>query len=175
MPFGLRTRVGPRNHVLDEGPDPTMQRGNFEGGRGGPLLSIGTLYGHVCKNSWTNRDAILVMDSGGPKEACIRWGQDPPCEGAILRGKRTCLHMPYDTLPWAVQKWLNQSIYCLGCGGWAKGSTSTIVFTRWRQCALTGRHIGAMRAHWRHLANMIEPSVCSGNVALCQITVTTYY
>jgi len=31
MLFGLRTRVGPRNHVLDGGPDPPMGRGNFEG------------------------------------------------------------------------------------------------------------------------------------------------
>jgi len=31
MPFGSRTRVGPRNHVLDGGPDPPMGRGNFEG------------------------------------------------------------------------------------------------------------------------------------------------
>jgi len=30
MPFGLRTRAGPRNHVLDEGPDLPMGRGNFE-------------------------------------------------------------------------------------------------------------------------------------------------
>ena len=37
MPFGLWTQVGPRNHVLDEGPDPPMGRGNFEGGRGVPL------------------------------------------------------------------------------------------------------------------------------------------
>jgi len=32
MPFGLRTRVGSGNHVLDSGPDPSMGRGNFEGG-----------------------------------------------------------------------------------------------------------------------------------------------
>jgi len=31
IPFGLRTRVGPRNHVLDGGPDLPMGRGNFEG------------------------------------------------------------------------------------------------------------------------------------------------
>ena len=37
MPFGLRTRVGPGNRVLDEGPDPLMGRGNFEGERGPPL------------------------------------------------------------------------------------------------------------------------------------------
>jgi len=26
-----------------------------------------------CKNGRTNRDAVWVVDSGGPKEACIRW------------------------------------------------------------------------------------------------------
>ena len=33
MLFGLRTQVGPRNHVLDGGPDPPMERGNLEGER----------------------------------------------------------------------------------------------------------------------------------------------
>jgi len=36
MPFGLRTLVDPRNHVLDGDPDPPMGRGNF-GGKGRPL------------------------------------------------------------------------------------------------------------------------------------------
>jgi len=27
--------------------------------------------------------------------------------------------------------------------------------------------------HWRHLANTTEPSVCGGDAALCQITLTT--
>ena len=31
------------------------------------------------------------------------------------------------------------------------------------------------RAHWRHLANTIEQSVCGGDAALCQITLTTRY
>jgi len=31
------------------------------------------------------------------------------------------------------------------------------------------------REHWRHLANTVEPSVCCGDVALCQITFTTCY
>jgi len=30
-----------------------------------------------------------------------------------------------------------------------------------------------MWAHWRHLANTTEPSVCGGNAVLCQITLTT--
>ena len=36
MPFGLRTRVGPRNHVLDRGPDPPWE-GAILRGRGAPL------------------------------------------------------------------------------------------------------------------------------------------
>ena len=31
MPFGLRTHMGTRNHVLDGDPDP-QGKGNFEGG-----------------------------------------------------------------------------------------------------------------------------------------------
>jgi len=34
MPFGLRTRAGQGNHVLDGSPDPAMGRGNVDGGRG---------------------------------------------------------------------------------------------------------------------------------------------
>jgi len=34
---------------------------------------------------------------------------------------------------------------------------------------------GAMWAHWRHLANTIEPSVCGGDAVLCQITLTTCF
>ena len=30
-----------------------------------------------------------------------------------------------------------------------------------------------MGAHWRHLANTIEPSICGGNAVLCRITLTT--
>jgi len=37
MLFGLRTQVGLENHVLDGGPDPPMERGDFEGERGVPL------------------------------------------------------------------------------------------------------------------------------------------
>ena len=37
MPFGLRIRVGPGNHVLDGGPNPPMGNGNFYGRMGGPL------------------------------------------------------------------------------------------------------------------------------------------
>jgi len=64
MPFGLRTWVGPRNHVLD-------------------------------------------------------WGPDPPCKGAILRGKGSLIVKCRDSLRSSVQKQLNRSRGSLGCGlGW---------------------------------------------------------
>jgi len=31
------------------------------------------------------------------------------------------------------------------------------------------------RAHWRNLANTTEPSICGGDAALCQITLTSRY
>jgi len=37
MPFGLRTRVGPANHVLHGGPDPAWEVAIFRGERGVPL------------------------------------------------------------------------------------------------------------------------------------------
>jgi len=43
-------------------------------------------------------DAVWVMDSGGPKEACTRGGPDPHAKGQFL-GERTCLGMPDNTLP----------------------------------------------------------------------------
>jgi len=35
-----------------------------------------------CKNGSTDRESVCVVDSGGPKEACIRWGCTlaPPAE-----------------------------------------------------------------------------------------------
>ena len=40
----------------------------------------------------------------------------------------------------------------------------------WRKCALPCGH---MWAHWRHVANTTEPSVCGGDAVLYQITLTT--
>ena len=84
-------------------------------------------------------------------------GATTHAKGQLL-GERTCWGMPNDTLQWPLQKWLNQSICLLHCGlGWAKGSTSSIVFARWRQCALVRGHI---RATWRIWLN------CPSSVAM---------
>ena len=38
MPFGLRTRVGPGNHVLDGDPDPPWEGAILRGGKGRPIV-----------------------------------------------------------------------------------------------------------------------------------------
>jgi len=48
MQFGFRRRVDPR---IDRGANPHTGRDNFEGGRGGPQSSIGTLCGELCKTA----------------------------------------------------------------------------------------------------------------------------
>jgi len=77
-----------------------------------------------------------------------------------------------DTLWSYEQKRLNRSICRLGCGlGWAKGSTSSLVFVMWRQWEhvqsyLPGGANVPSWGHWRHLANTNEPPVCCGDAAL---------
>jgi len=52
MPFGLRTRVSSRNHVLDGGPDPPIGRGNFQQKRGRPIVKYAdTLRSSVRKTA----------------------------------------------------------------------------------------------------------------------------
>jgi len=38
-----------------------------------------------------------------------------------------------------------------------------------------GKHVLGGGSHWRNLANTIEPSMCGGDAAFCQITLTTCY
>jgi len=84
-----------------------------------------------------------VAGSDGPKKSCIRYGVQMPHGKGQCWGK-SCPVIKYrDFLTWAVQKWLKRSICRMGCGlGLAEGSTSSIVFARWRKCAHMERHIG---------------------------------
>jgi len=48
-----------------------------------------------CKNSWTDRDAVWVEDSAGPKEPCFRWGSRSPMgrgnfEGSLYSLRTLC-------------------------------------------------------------------------------------
>ena len=75
MPFDLRTQVGPKNHVLDGGPDPLKGRGKYEGERGVPLQSIRTLSSHLCKGEpiempfglWARTGRRNHVLDGGPE------------------------------------------------------------------------------------------------------------
>jgi len=50
MPFGLRTRLGPQNHVLGGGPGPP-QEGAILRGKGRLIVKYrDTLQGYLCKN-----------------------------------------------------------------------------------------------------------------------------
>jgi len=70
-------------------------------------------------------------------------GVQIPHEKGQFWGKWSPIVKYRDFLPWAVKKPLNWSICRLSCGlGWAKGNTSSIVFARWRQCAIPCGHIG---------------------------------
>jgi len=52
------------------GPDPPMGVAILRG-KGGPLWRRWTLCREMCRNGWTDRDAVWVVDSGGPKEARV--------------------------------------------------------------------------------------------------------
>ena len=62
-------------------------------------------------------------------------------------------------------KRLYRSICRLGCGlGWAEGSTNSIVFARWRHCALWEGSLAPL-----HRANTVRPmlpSICGGDTVL---------
>ena len=76
------------------------------------------------------------------KESWNRWGSRFPHEKGQFWGRSPIVKYGH-FLPWMVQKRLNRSICRLGCGlGCAKGSTSSVVFARWRQCAIPCGHIG---------------------------------
>ena len=56
----------PKEPYVRWGSRSPMGMGNFEGERGVPLLSLGTLCGHLCKNGSTNRDAVWFVGSDAP-------------------------------------------------------------------------------------------------------------
>jgi len=73
MPFGLWAQMGPKNHVLDGGPDPTMERGNF-GEKGAPIVKYrDTLQSPVWKllnQSSCHLDCDLEIAQGLSAVSC---------------------------------------------------------------------------------------------------------
>jgi len=74
IPFGIRTQVGPKNHVLDGGPDPLMGRGKHEG-KGRPTVKYMALSSHLCKGEpieiafglWARMGRRNHVLDGGPE------------------------------------------------------------------------------------------------------------
>jgi len=76
-----------------------------------------------------------------PGNHVLEWVQIPRGKGQFW-GKGSPIVKYKDFLPWVVQKLLNRLIWHLGCGlWWAEGSTSSIIFARWCQCAHMEGHI----------------------------------
>jgi len=88
-----------------------------------------------------------ILTRVGPRNHVLDGAQIRPCEEEILRAKRsrptTC---PVVDILRATQ----QGVESLRCGC---------------QLGVVGEG-----AHWRNLASAIEPSICGGDAALCQIT-----
>ena len=163
MPFGMLSWVDLRNHVLHGGTDPAWE-GQFWGAR------------HARRHSDMNC-AIMAELIETPFGLWARMGprsmyyMEPrsPCKWAVVRGKDMVGH-----------PWRHSSMSCakmaepidLLFGLWSCVGRRKHKFTHIRQLAPMCPH---GRAHWRHLANMIEQSVFGRYAALCQITLTTCF
>jgi len=79
MPLGLRTRLGPGNHVLDGDPDAPIGRGDFEGGEASHCKARDTLQSSVQKRLNQSRCRLGCR----LRESCVRWGFRSSMEGAI--------------------------------------------------------------------------------------------
>ena len=118
------------------------------------MQSIATLCRDLCKNGLTDREAIPVMDSGGPKEACIKWDLDAPCKGAIIKGKDMLGHARRHS---AVSCPKMAELIDLQFALWTWMGQRKHKFNRIRQVAPMCPH---RWAHSRYPANTIEPFVC---------------
>jgi len=63
MSFGLKTWVGPGNHVLDGGPDPPMGTGNFEGERTRSVVKYSDCL-LCCELQYANTAESMAMPFG---------------------------------------------------------------------------------------------------------------
>jgi len=115
MPFGLNTLVGPRNHVLDGGPDAPMRRGNFEGEKGRPIVNYRDTAVVCAKTAEPIEMPFGLWARMGPRDHVLDGGPDPPMGRGNFRGKGAPIVKYRDTLWSPVRKRLNQSSCHLDC------------------------------------------------------------
>ena len=85
MPFGLKTRVGSRNNVLDGGQHPPMGRGNFLRGEVHPIVkNRDTLQSSVQKKSERIDMPFGLWAQMSPRNHILDGVRITPWEGAIL-------------------------------------------------------------------------------------------
>jgi len=81
MPFGLRTWMGPGNHVLDRGPDPPIRPGKFEGGKGRSIVKYRD-YSRLCKTAEPSKMPFWLWARMSPRNRA-KCGSRVPVEGVI--------------------------------------------------------------------------------------------
>jgi len=143
-------------------------------------LSVFTLLSHV---SLTDQDAIWTEDSGGPREPFIRWGSRSPMGRGNFFGVKGRPIVKYRDTTVICAKTAEPiempfGLWALKDGVWVVGQQNAdIVNTlQLRDVAMATIFIFLYMAIWHvhcRLANTTEPSVCGGDAALCQITLTT--
>jgi len=114
-----------------------------------------------CKNSWTDRDAVWFVDSCGLKKPCIRWGtMRISIQRGNLKGGRDG--------PLSFEQERGGSLWSIGTfcrelcnNGWTDRDAVSGILAQ----VGPSKHLLNGGAHWRNLANTIEPSVCCGDAA----------
>jgi len=127
-----------------------------------PPQLIGTFCRELCKNGWTFRFAIWAVDSGGPKEAQVQSyspnGANVHKFSRISQVAPVCMMTLCHEL--CKNGWSDQfAVWVVDSGGPKKAQVQSY----------------SPAGTLAQPANTFEPSVCCGDSALCQITLTTYY
>ena len=189
--------MGPTNHVTKYmGVQISPWKGALLRGKGRPSVKYrDTLRWVVQKRLNRSRCCVgcwIVWSQGttsGAKKLRVRWRSRSPMGMGDFEGQGACADVPDDTLTWAVERlnrWgpdprangqflgericrsgacMASSCYELCRNGWTDRDAVWVVDS--------GGLKETWGAHWRNLANATEPSVCSGDAALCQISLTT--
>jgi len=141
MLFGFRTLGGSREPCIRWRFRSLHEKGQFWGGKGHSIVKYRDLYGHLCKNSWTDRDAVCVVGSDELKESCVRWGPE------VLRNV-------------AMAKIGNQ---CWGaiCYNWLCGIT-LVVWMLATRCLILGVGFWGQAIWWRHSQYRVFKGCCHG-------------
>ena len=104
-----------------------------------------------------------IRDSGGPRPRnhVLDGGPDPPTRRGSFKGIGRGGRCNVQRLSDCDELWRN------GWTDWDAVLDLDSVGSR--------KHVLGGGAHWRHMANTTEPSMCGGDVACCQITLMTCY